>query len=125
MSRNPVTPPLLEKKARLLLGQRRDLMHKSNPRVELWRAFEALVQARHAQEYEAGLPTVRDIADEFQSSVLESIGFINDQQLNEMRKTARDQKLALALMALVGGLHQVGKRGKQGQHFFFEARDRG
>ena len=62
---------------------------------------------------------------EFQSSILEPVGFIDDQQLDQRRIAARHQKLALALVVLIGSLHQIGKRRKQRQHLFFNACDRG
>ena len=46
--------------------------------------------------HQAELPTVRKIADEFQSSILEPVGFIDNQQLDQGRIAVRHQKLALA-----------------------------
>jgi hypothetical protein len=50
-----------------------------------------------------------------------AVSFIDNQQFDQMRKTARDQKLFFPLVVLVGGLDQVRERCKQGQHLFFDA----
>src|SRR5260370_39938341 len=89
MGGDPMTPALLEKKARLLLGQWLDLLREPNSRVELWRALQALIQSRHAQQHQAELPTVRDIADLLQSRLFEAISFINNQELDHGRIAAR------------------------------------
>src|SRR5437763_5376916 len=98
MSRDVVTPPLREKKARLLLGQRLDLMHKSNARVQLWRALQALIQSGHPQQDEPDLPTVRDVAYLLQSRVFQSVGLIHNQQLDQRGIAARDHKLLRRMM---------------------------
>src|SRR6266700_3950160 len=78
MSRDAVTPPLFEKKARLLFGQWLDLMDKSNARIQLWHALQALVQPRHAQQHEPDLPAVRDIADLLQCHVFQPVRLIHN-----------------------------------------------
>src|SRR5260370_35076749 len=80
MGGDPMTPALLEKKARLVIGQWLDLLREPNSRVELGRALQALIQSRHAQQHQAELPTVRDIPDLPHSRVFQAIAFINNQQ---------------------------------------------
>src|SRR5258708_35142577 len=89
MGGDPMTPALLEKKARLVIGQWLDLLREPNSRVELWRALQALIQSRHAQQHQAELPTVRDIAYLLQSRIFEAISFINNQELDQRRIAAR------------------------------------
>src|SRR5260370_36960916 len=88
MGGGPSSSAFIEKKARLLLGQWLDLLREPNSRVELWRALQALIQSRHAQQHQAELPTVRDIAYLLQSRIFEAISFINNQELDQRRIAA-------------------------------------
>src|SRR5260370_31732771 len=105
MGGHAMTPTLFQKIARLLVGQRLHLMSKTNPRVELRGARQAFLQAGHSEQDQAKLPTICEVANLLQPSVLETVGFINNQQLDQMRKTARDQKLFFALVARIGCLN--------------------
>src|SRR5579883_170690 len=124
MSVDAMTPAPVQKKARLLLGQGLHLMGEPNPRVQLWRTLQAFIQPRHPQEYQAKPPFIIEIADLLQSGIFEAIGFIDNQQFDEMRRAARHQEVALARLALIRSLHQIREGGEQCQYLPFDARRR-
>src|SRR5947209_18132705 len=102
-----MTPALLQKKARLLLGQRLHLMSETDPRVELRCACQTLLQSWHAEQNQAKAPSIVHIMDLLETRILEAVGFIDNQQLDERRIATGHQKVFFALMALIGCLNQV------------------
>src|SRR5260221_54160 len=125
MGGHAMAPTLIEKKARLVIGQWLDLLHEPNSRVELRSACQALIQVGHPQQHEAKLSPIGDVTNHLQACVLEPVGFIDNQQFNVTGKAARHQKLFIALVELISSLNQIGKRRKQHQHVFFDACGRG
>src|SRR5205809_4232882 len=115
MGGHAMAPTLIEKKARLVVGQWLDLLRKPNSRVELWGTHQALIQAGHPQQHEAKLSPIGDVTNHLQACVLEPVGFIDHQQFNVTGKAARHQKLFIALVELISSLNQIGKRRKQRQ----------
>src|SRR6266487_3084103 len=60
-----MTPALLQKIARLVIGQGLHFMGESDSRIELWSAHETLFQARHPKQNQAELAAICKIAHQF------------------------------------------------------------
>src|SRR5437764_952895 len=96
-------------------------MSKPNARVELRCACQTLLQSWHAEQNQAKPPSIVHITDLLETRILEAVGFIDNQQLDERRRATGHQKVFFALMALIGGLHQVREGGEHGHHLAFDA----
>ena len=62
------------------------VVDEADPRIQLRIAGKALFDARHTNDHQAELAAIKKIAQLFEARRFQSVGFVDDQQLERMQE---------------------------------------
>ena len=74
------SPKLLQQNLDVSICQRPEFVYEANPRVKLWKASDALLDARHADQDHAHVAAIEDGAHLFEAIHVQPVGTIDDDE---------------------------------------------